>query len=81
MFTPEEQQQQLRMFTPEEQQIQQPRYQQHLHQEMQHQIQLRQQIQHQNNHMQTQQQPLPQMVSTEDDDAREDWVTGARRHA
>lgn len=49
---------------------------------MQHQKKLREQIQHQKNqqqHMQPQQQPLPQMVGTElgdDDDAREDWVTG-----
>jgi hypothetical protein len=35
--------------------------------------------------MQPQQQPLPQMVNTDlgsdDDDAREDWVTGVRQHA
>jgi hypothetical protein len=34
--------------------------------------------------MQPQRQPLPQMVGTEldnGDNAREDWVTGAGRHA
>ncbi|CAD6255377.1 unnamed protein product [Miscanthus lutarioriparius] len=85
LFTPEEQRQLLQQI-----QQQQPRYQQQLQQQMQHQQQPRQQIQHQKNQqqhmqqMQPQQQPLPQMVGTElgsDDDAREDWVTGAGQHA
>ncbi|XP_066337565.1 probable E3 ubiquitin-protein ligase ARI8 isoform X2 [Miscanthus floridulus] len=84
LFTPKEQQQLLQQMQ------QQPQYQQQLRQQMQHQQQLRQQIQHQKNQqqhmqqMQPQQQPLPQMVGTElgsDDDAREDWVTGAGQHA
>ncbi|CAD6255817.1 unnamed protein product [Miscanthus lutarioriparius] len=71
-------------------QQQQPRYQQQLQQQMQHQQQPRQQIQHRKNQqqhmqqMQPKEQPLPQMVGTElgsDDDAREDWVTGAGQHA